>query len=71
MLIFPYLHTRTLRRCAARWRLVLSGTPVQNRLEELYALVDFVYPNYLGKYRYIRGDMYVYACKYVIYHTMP
>ena len=30
--------------CRARKRLVLSGTPIQNDLEELFALLQFVLP---------------------------
>lgn len=29
-------------------RLILSGTPIQNSLRELWSLMDFVYPNLLG-----------------------
>jgi DNA repair and recombination RAD54-like protein len=37
-----------LSMCRACKRIVLTGTPVQNNLKELYTLVNFVQPGYLG-----------------------
>ncbi|MDR1971661.1 MAG: DEAD/DEAH box helicase [Treponema sp.] len=39
---------RTLRELKSRCRLALSGTPVENRLEDMRSLFDFVLPGYLG-----------------------
>lgn len=39
---------RALRKLDARFRLALSGTPIENRLDELWALVDLLNPGYLG-----------------------
>jgi superfamily II DNA or RNA helicase len=39
------------RRLDARHRLALSGTPVENRLEELWSLFSFVLPGFLGRRR--------------------
>lgn len=36
------------RDCKAKKRIILSGTPIQNDLDELYAVVSFVCPGYLG-----------------------
>ncbi|GLD99450.1 hypothetical protein PINS_up008169 [Pythium insidiosum] len=39
---------RALSSLACRKRVLLSGTPMQNDLEEFYAMVDFTNPNILG-----------------------
>ncbi|MET9492846.1 DEAD/DEAH box helicase [Nocardia sp. NPDC006630] len=40
---------RAARLVPARHRLALTGTPVENRLEELRSIMDFVNPTLLGK----------------------
>jgi SNF2 family DNA or RNA helicase len=40
--------SRTVKLLRSRYRLALSGTPVENRLEDLRSLFDFILPGYLG-----------------------
>ena len=40
--------TRAIKTIAGQHKLVLTGTPVQNRLDELWSLFDFAMPGYLG-----------------------
>ena len=40
--------TRALRKLAAPRRLALTGTPVENRLQELWSIMEFLNPGYLG-----------------------
>ena len=40
--------SRTVKNLNSKYRLALSGTPVENRLEDLRSLFDFVLPGYLG-----------------------
>jgi hypothetical protein len=39
---------RASRRLRSRHRLVLSGTPVQNHVQEVWAIFDFLMPHFLG-----------------------
>lgn len=40
--------TRAIKRLASRYAIVLTGTPLENRLEELYSIVQFVDDRRLG-----------------------
>jgi len=40
--------SRTVKQFRSQYRLALSGTPVENRLEDLRSLFDFILPGYLG-----------------------
>ena len=40
--------TQSVKQLRAEQRLALTGTPLENRLLDLWSIVDFVQPNYLG-----------------------
>lgn len=40
--------TQAVRRLSADFRLALTGTPVENRLSELWSIMHFLNPGYLG-----------------------
>lgn len=40
--------SRAAKRLRARHKLILTGTPIQNRVHELWATFDFLMPNFLG-----------------------
>ncbi|MDI7275372.1 MAG: DEAD/DEAH box helicase, partial [Anaerolineae bacterium] len=42
------LQAQAARRLRARHRLALTGTPVENRLAELWSIMEFLNPGYLG-----------------------
>ena len=46
---------RAVRRFPARTRFALTGTPVENRLAELWSIVDFVNPGVLGSAQTFRA----------------
>jgi hypothetical protein len=43
--------SRFVRRLHAPIRIALTGTPVENRLVELWSIMDFLNPGYLGAYK--------------------
>ncbi|MFM7470405.1 MAG: DEAD/DEAH box helicase [Nodosilinea sp.] len=40
--------SRAVRELQAQFRIALTGTPVENRLTELWSIMDFLNPGYLG-----------------------
>lgn len=42
------LVSQAVKRISAQHRLILSGTPIQNNVLELWALFDFLMPGFLG-----------------------
>lgn len=48
--------SRALRRLTSGWRIALTGTPVENRLQDLWAEMDFLNPGYLGTEHEFRGQ---------------
>ena len=39
---------RAIKRLRSRYAFVLTGTPIENRIDELYSIVDFIDPQVLG-----------------------
>lgn len=48
--------TKAIKRLKSRHRLALTGTPVENRLSELWSIMDFLNPGYLGSTKQFRSD---------------
>lgn len=52
-------NAKSVKMLQAQHKLILSGTPIENSLDELWSLFDFLMPNFLGTYdrfmeKYIR-----------------
>ncbi|EFA22988.1 DEAD/DEAH box helicase [Bifidobacterium gallicum] len=45
---------QAVKRAQARHRFALTGTPIENRLSELWSIFDFLMPGFLGSYRSFR-----------------
>jgi SNF2 family DNA or RNA helicase len=49
------LQARAVKRLPARHRVAMTGTPVENRLLELWSIMDFLNPGYLGNAKEFRS----------------
>ncbi len=48
--------SRAVRSLRSDFRVALTGTPVENRLSELWSIMNFLNPGYLGAYRSFRRE---------------
>lgn len=46
--------SQAARSMSTQYRFALTGTPIENRLAELWSIMDFVMPGMLGSYRHFR-----------------
>ncbi len=49
------IQTRTAKQLQARSRIALTGTPVENRLSDLWSIFDFTHPGLLGNEKVFAG----------------
>ena len=49
--------TQSVRKLKAEFRLALTGTPVENRLSELWSIMHFLNPGYLGSRQDFRSQI--------------
>jgi len=47
--------TKAVKALSSRWRLALTGTPVENRLGDLWSIFDFLNPGLLGSAKAFNG----------------
>ena len=47
--------TKAVKSLSSKWRLVLTGTPVENRLGDLWSIFDFLNPGLLGSTKAFNG----------------
>lgn len=48
--------TSAIKALKNRWRIALTGTPVENSVSDLWSIVDFVQPGLLGSHRSFREE---------------
>ncbi|NER50209.1 MAG: DEAD/DEAH box helicase [Symploca sp. SIO1A3] len=46
--------SQAIRQLSAEFRVALTGTPVENRLAELWSILDFLNPGYLGERQFFQ-----------------
>jgi SNF2 family DNA or RNA helicase len=46
--------TRAIKRLTAKHRFALTGTPIENRLSEVWSIFDFLMPGFMGTYESFR-----------------
>ncbi|MBW4619961.1 MAG: DEAD/DEAH box helicase [Cyanosarcina radialis HA8281-LM2] len=46
--------SQAIRQLSASFRIALTGTPVENRLSELWSILDFLNPGYLGNRQFFQ-----------------
>ncbi|MBD2665045.1 helicase domain protein [Richelia sinica FACHB-800] len=46
--------SQAVRQLETTFRIALTGTPVENRLQELWSILDFLNPGYLGKKQFFQ-----------------
>ncbi|WP_368503739.1 DEAD/DEAH box helicase [Alkalihalophilus sp. As8PL] len=47
---------RAIKKIKATHRLALTGTPIENRLKELWSLIDVLNPSFLGSFRHFQDS---------------
>jgi SNF2 family DNA or RNA helicase len=56
--------TQSIKRLHSGQKIALTGTPVENRLSELWSIMDFLNPGYLGSFQSFRKDFVLPIEKY-------
>lgn len=51
--------SRAIRKLNGQHHIALTGTPVENRLSELWAIFDFIHKGYLGSFRTFTDDFII------------
>jgi hypothetical protein len=50
---------RSVKEISSKYRFALTGTPIENRLSELWSIFDFLMPGFLFNYTFFRSEVEV------------
>lgn len=56
--------TRAIKKLKGGYRIALTGTPIENRLRDLWSIMDFINPGYLGSWEDFRRKFSIPIEKY-------
>ena len=51
--------SRVIRKFRGQHHIALTGTPIENRLSELWAIFDFIHKGYFGNFRKFTDDFII------------
>ena len=61
----PYAkQTRAIKKLKGSYKIALTGTPIENRLRDLWSIMDFINPGYLGSWENFRRNFSIPIEKY-------
>ncbi|MEC8677920.1 MAG: DEAD/DEAH box helicase [Candidatus Margulisiibacteriota bacterium] len=49
--------SKAVKQLNAKFRIAMTGTPIENYIQDLWNIFDFAMPNYLGKYSQFENDI--------------
>jgi len=49
--------SKAVKQLNAKFRIAMTGTPIENYIQDLWNIFDFVMPNYLGKFSQFENDI--------------
>ncbi len=50
---------KTARSLSAEYKVALTGTPVENNVRDLWSIMEFLNPGFLGNYNSFKSDFYI------------
>lgn len=53
------IQSRSIRKLKGEHHIALTGTPIENRLSELWAIFDFIHKGYLGSFKKFQEDFII------------
>ena len=62
--------TKSIKELTGKYRIAMTGTPIENRLTELWSIFDFLNPDFLGTLKWFRAEYAMPIESYQIEHKV-